>query len=80
MIPQQDSKNINLLDYVSQLQTCLTEVNELARQNLQSTQKKMKNRYDREAVEQKFEVCDQVLVLLFTSVYPLKARYHGPLK
>lgn len=37
----------------------------------------MKDRYDRDAVEQSFSVGDKVLILLPLSRYPFKARVHG---
>lgn len=49
----------------------------MVRENLRSVQRKMKNRYDREAVERSFNAGDKVLVFLPIDSHPLKARCHG---
>lgn len=74
---QEKPKDENLLDYVFQFRTRLTESNEMARENLRPAKRKMKNQYDREVVERRFNAGDKVLVLLPIDSHPLKARYHG---
>lgn len=40
----------------------------------------MKGRYDGKTTEQKFEMADEVLILLPTNNHPLKAKFQGPFK
>lgn len=59
---QEDTKNENQLDHASQFRTPITEGSELARENLQSAQRKLKNRYDRETIERSLNAGDEVFI------------------
>ena len=74
----EDSQNLNLLDYVSNFRTRLMKACELAKLNLKSSQKTMKNRYDLNAVEREFKPGDKVLAFLPVPGKPLQAKYFGP--
>ena len=56
----------------------LTRACNLARENLKSTQKRMKTWYDRKARARQFKVGDKVLVLFPLQSNTLAARFHGP--
>ena len=73
-----DSESINLLQYVSDFRTKLFRACELARDNLSSSQKSMKNKYDVDAVERSFKPGQKVLALLPVPGNPLNARFFGP--
>ena len=75
-----DTKGLNLLEYVSTFRNRLRNACELARTNLKAGQSKMKRIYDQKAQRRVFDPGDKVLVLLPTMGNSLKARYHGPYK
>ena len=68
----------NLLSYVQEFKTRVRETWEIARQNLESAQGRMKKWYDRNTRERRFEVGDEVLVLLPVQGQPLSAKFCGP--
>ena len=68
----------NLLQYVSDFRDRLHNVSEIAKQNLEQAQTKMKAKYDVKAVERTFEPGQKVLAFLPVSNNPLHARYFGP--
>ena len=70
--------DVSLLDYVSRFKERLYRACELARENLESSQRKMKTWYDRKARARKFKPGDKVLVLFPIRQNPLQARFHGP--
>lgn len=70
--------NISLLDYVSKFKERLHRACALAKENLESSQRKMKTWYDRKARTRKFKPGDKVLVLFPLQSNPLQARFHGP--
>jgi hypothetical protein len=68
----------NLLQYVSDFRTKLTKACDLARENLKSAQKCMKEKYDKNSVQRSFQIGDKVLAFLPVPGAPLHARYFGP--
>lgn len=72
------SESINLLQYVSDFRTKLFRACELARDNLSSSQKLMKKKYDVDAVERSFKPGQKVLALLPVPGNTLYSRFFGP--
>uniref|UniRef100_A0A8C5DBJ5 Gypsy retrotransposon integrase-like protein 1 n=1 Tax=Gouania willdenowi TaxID=441366 RepID=A0A8C5DBJ5_GOUWI len=68
----------NVLDYVSSFRERLHKACEAARSALSVSQGKMKKRYDKKAVQRKFEVGDKVLSLLPIPGSALQAKFCGP--
>ena len=73
-----DDVSLNLLQYVSDFRTKLSNACEMAKANLKSAQNSMKNRYDQNSVSLTFKTGDKVLALLPVPGRPLQARYFGP--
>lgn len=73
-----DVSPINILDYVSEFRFKLHRACELAKQNLKTSQRQMKERFDRGAKCRSFVPGDKVLVLMPTPGSALQARYYGP--
>ncbi len=73
-----DSKCGILPEYVTKFRTRLYRARELAKQNLEKTQNKMKTWFDKKAREWIFSPGDKVLVLLPVPGGSLQARYSGP--
>jgi len=69
---------ISLLDYVMKFKDRLSRACALARENLESSQHKMKTWYDKKARTRNFEPGDKVLVLFPIQSNPMRARFHGP--
>ena len=63
---------------MSDFRTKLSRACELAKTNLQSAQKCMKNQYDKNCVRCTFQPGDKVLALLSVPGNTLQARYFGP--
>ena len=78
LLQSSNNESINLLQYVSDFRTKLFRACELARANLSSSQKSMKNKYDVDAVERSFKPGQKVLALLPVPGNPLNARFFGP--
>ena len=72
------SEYINLLQYVSDFRTKLFRACELARANLSSSQKCIKEKYYVDAVEYNFKPGQKVLTLLPVPGKPLNTRFFGP--
>ncbi|CAB3980524.1 Retrovirus-related Pol poly, partial [Paramuricea clavata] len=70
--------SLDLSQYVSDFRTKLSKACELAKANLQSAQKCMKNQYDKNCVSRTFQPGDKVLALLPVPGNTLQARYFGP--
>ena len=68
----------SVISYVLSMQEKLSEMSELARENLARAQKRQKRWYDENARERRFEPGEQVLVLLPTDTSKLLAQWHGP--
>ncbi|KAK3878761.1 hypothetical protein Pcinc_016573 [Petrolisthes cinctipes] len=68
----------NLLHYVLEFKTRLSDTREEAKKNLEEAQGKMKQWYDRKARWREFQVGDEVLVLLPLQGQPLAAKFQGP--
>ena len=68
----------SIISYVLSMQEKLSEMSELARENLTKAQKRQKRWYDENARERRFEPGDQVLVLLPTETSKLLAQWHRP--
>jgi len=68
----------NILDYVSGFRFKLRRACELAKENLEISQRRMKKRYDRCAKLRSFAPGDKVLVLMPVPGSALQARYYGP--
>lgn len=68
----------NLLDYVSDFRLKLRRAGEIARENLNVAQARMKSVFDKHAKVREFEPGDKVLVLLPIPGSSLQARYSGP--
>ena len=73
-----DDVSLNLLQYVSDFRTKLSNACEMAKANVKSAQNLMKNRYDQNSVSRTFKPGDKVLALLPVPGRPLQARYFGP--
>ena len=73
----EEEPSVNLLDYVATFRHRLFQACEVANQNLQHAQTRMKVCYDKRSRERSFKPGDKVLVLLPLPGYPLQARYHG---
>ena len=73
-----DDVSLNLLQYVSDFRTKLSNACEMTKANLKSAQNSMKNRYDQNSVSRTFKPGDKVLVLLPVPGRPLQARYFSP--
>ena len=73
-----DDVSLNLLQYVSDFRTKLSNAYEMAKSNLKSAQNSMKNMYDKTSVSRTFKPGDKVLALLPVPGRPLQARYFGP--
>ena len=74
---QEDTKK-NVLDFVSNFRFRLRRACELAMENLNTAQTKMKLWFDRSAKSREFSPGDKVLVLLPIPGSSLQARYSGP--
>ena len=74
----QEGSNQSVLDYVSGFKSKLFKAWDLARENLGTAQRRMKNWYDRKTKSRSFNVGDKVLVFLPVTGQPLRAKYHGP--
>ena len=70
--------SLDVSQYVAVFRTKLSKACELAKKNLQSAQKCMKNQYDKNCVSRKFQPGDKVLALLPVTGNTLQARYFGP--
>lgn len=68
----------NLISYVNGFRHRLYEAGELAKQNLQVAQKKMKRLFDRNVERSEFCSGDQVLVLQSLTESPFQATFFGP--
>ena len=73
-----NKSNESVVSYVLAMQEKLSEMSELARENLAKAQKQQKKWYDENARERRFEPGEQVLVLLPTETSKLLAQWHGP--
>ena len=73
-----DPDSLNLLQYVSDFRTKLTQACQMAQENLKSAQNSMKECYDKKTVKRDFKPGDKVLALLPIPGKPLQARYFGP--
>ena len=67
-----------LCDYVNGFKRHLYEAARMARENLTTTQVKMKQRYDQKAQRRVFSVGDKVLSLLPIISSPFQAKFAGP--
>lgn len=68
----------NLLDYVSNFKFKLCLVCEIARDNLETAQARMKGWFDKHAKSREFQLGDKVLVFLPIPGSSLQAHYSGP--
>ena len=68
----------NLLEQVTKLLQRMMRAGEMARENLETAQTKMKAWYDRKARKRSFQIGDEVLILLPLHGHPLQASYSGP--
>lgn len=68
----------SLSDYVSKIQYRLNRACDLAKENLEVCQKRMKERYDQKAVVREFQPGDQVMLLFPLLRSALEPRYSGP--
>ena len=73
-----DDVSLNLLQYVSDFRTKLSNACEMAKANLKSAQNSIKNRYDQNPKGRTFKPGDKLLALLPIPGRPLQARYFGP--
>ena len=74
----EEEPSINMLDYVSKFRHRSFQACEIAKQNLQHAQTRIKVWYDKRSRERSFKPGDKVLALLPLPGHPLQARYHGP--
>ena len=68
----------DLLDYVYTFKTRLHKACKVAHDNLEKSQEKMKEWYDKRAAARHFSPGDKVLVLLPIAGEPLRAKFCGP--
>ena len=73
-----DDVSLNILQYVSDFRTKLSNACEVAKANLKSAQNSMKNRDDQNSVSRTIKPGDKVLASLPVPGRPLQARYFGP--
>uniref|UniRef100_A0A669CS17 ribonuclease H n=1 Tax=Oreochromis niloticus TaxID=8128 RepID=A0A669CS17_ORENI len=73
-----DAPKVNVLDYVSSFRERLHKACAIARDALVAAQGKMKRKFDKKAVQRKFEVGDKVLTLLPVPGSSLQAKFSGP--
>ncbi|XP_068241007.1 protein NYNRIN-like [Palaemon carinicauda] len=78
----QEEQSTNVLDYVVRLQQCLREVVQMAHEEMQKSQEKMKSWYDQanRTEARQFQVGDNVLIFLPVPGSSLAAKYQGPYK
>lgn len=69
---------ISLLDYVNGFRRRLFLAGQAARENLEKTQKKMKELFDHDSEMREFSPGDQVLLLLPLPASPFQAKFSGP--
>jgi transposase InsO family protein len=74
------SDDQNVVEYVLQMRQRLQEMTELVRENLETTQEKMKTWYDANARGKSFDVGEEVLLLLPTTTNKLTVKWQGPFK
>ena len=77
---EEETPNLDLLTYVTELGGKLSKAWDSAKTHLEKCQKNMKKVYDKHVKDREFEVGEQVLVLLPMPGNPLKAKYSGPWK
>ena len=68
----------NLADYIRKLRSRMECARRLARENMEESQDKMKERYDVKTQDRSFNVGDLVLMFNAGGTRPLQARYQGP--
>ena len=73
----EQSEPMSMLEYISKSRERMLEARELARNNLEVAQHRMKSLYDRKAKLRELKVGDEVLALLPVQGKPLGARYSG---
>ena len=73
-----DDESPGLLEYVSTFRGRLSRARELAADHLKSSQRNMKQLFDKKAKERSFDPGEKVLILLPIPGDPLHARYSGP--
>ena len=74
----EDTEQVPLCKYVEKFNNKLKRIGHFARENLKEAQSVMKSNFDRKSEDRKFEVGDNVLLLLPTYKTPLQAKYEGP--
>ena len=67
-----------MLEQVTILRQRMIRAGEMARENLETAQTKMKAWYDKKARKRSFQIGDEVLILLPLHGHPLQAQYSGP--
>ncbi|XP_068242408.1 uncharacterized protein [Palaemon carinicauda] len=77
---EEETPDMNVLDYLSNLQEKLHRACTFAREYLTKAQATMKTNYDVGTHMRHFDPGDRVLVLLPMPGFPLKARFSGPWK
>lgn len=75
-LPEQPPQN--LVDFVNGFRFKLYRAGELAKERLECSQKKMKQKYDKKAELREFSPGDKVLALLPLVNSPFQAKYSGP--
>lgn len=68
----------NILGYVKGFRHRLYRTWQMAKENLQQAQKKMKTQFDQHVVHRQFIPGSQVLILLSVVESPFQARFSGP--
>lgn len=69
---------VNLLDYVNGFRRRLYEAGKMAKEKLETSQKKMKRLFDRRAERREFSPGDPVLALMPVVGSPFQAKFSGP--
>ena len=68
-----EENQVSLLEQVTKLRQRMMRAGEMARENLETAQMKMKAWYDRKARKRSFQIGDEVLILLPLHGHPLQA-------
>lgn len=71
-------KNTDVVNYVLNMRERMAQIKELVQENLRESQTKQKTLFDRKSSVRKFQVGDNVLVLLPTPGSKLETHWQGP--
>lgn len=78
LVNEYETDNLSL--YVENMIERIYKVREFAISNMEKAQSKMKDNFDKRAINRKFSAGDEVLLFNPTRKYPLSAKFEGPYK